>query len=362
MKIENKNIIFEILIFLKERFAIQSNDLDNAIQILKKDKNDKTLTKTDKSNIDDIFKGIFPIKLDKKIEEMKKHYDIKEEVYNNYHSEKKNKLKINIFNNDLISDSFNLEEEINKVNFIMTKLSNENQSTILLNVENKNQKNIGFGNTIQSSVLNEENKNLENNLSINLDLTYNSVYNNYSNFLKSKNEFQSSDVNKSFGSFNKMNKNFNCEKNKFDYFHKEFFSYKISENLDVILSQGVLNFQFNEIKPFYFRKLLFDQILELFFLIPKLFDIKFSDLKTDSWFTMLWNPYKTSNNLFNNTSFISLLNLENVTSKEPDNDEINTHSEEKMNAIKFVQEAILPIKLQKEIFLETIGKFYNNFN
>jgi len=360
LKIQNKIIIFELLHFIKEKFCIKSNDLDHILKILKnmnEDKLNKRVTKN-RNNIDDLLKNIFSIKGDKGFEDERKQENSKADYFINLNDESKNIEEINMYDDISRGESLILSEETNKIKSIIPPETKQNETKLLIDSQSlKNNHNIDFGNTVQSVILNEENKDPDPNVSINLDVTNNSIYTNYLDFLKSKNDFLYSDLNKSLDCDVKTDKKVDDDKKNCEDIEKEYFMYKLSENIELVLSHGILNFQFKELKPFYFRKLFFDQIFELFFLIPKLSDIKFSDLKTDSWLAIMWNPYKFSNNLFNNTSFISLINLKNNILKEMNKENSkNISSQEKIHKKSFIQEAILPIKLQKEIFLEALGK------
>jgi len=137
------------------------------------------------------------------------------------------------------------------------------------------------------------------------------------------------------------------DKNTIDYgnIEEEFFFHKFSENLNLIFSKGVLKLQYSESKPFFLRKIFYDQMIDIFTLIPLLKDINFFDLKFDSWFSIMWNPYKSSKNIFNNTSFISFYNIEIKKNHGYQLNKNNDHSDK-----KFIQKAILPLKFQKEIF------------
>jgi len=262
------------------------------------------------------------------------------------------------------------DTEISKLVSVNYCAKNQIDNTIDNDLNKKyNKNNISLSETIKSDLLlgdmvesiyigresqlnPQENRNFKySNESKNIEIenSTRSIYDNYLEFLKSKNDFFSLNNNKTF----ELNNIFEIkDRDEIDnLLKKECFIYKISENIGVIFAQGILTLQCSEMRPFYFRKIFSEEIFELLSLIPILSNIRISELKSDSWFSIHWNPYKSSKSVFNNTSFITFFNLENLL-KHKNTDKINGDKDN--NFKRFIPKANLPTRLQKDVFMNLI--------
>ena len=91
-----------------------------------------------------------------------------------------------------------------------------------------------------------------------------------------------------------------------------------------------------------------EQIKKIFFEILKLDNLNINDLQEDSWFSILWNPFKSTKTQFTNTSFISVYGFEKFEKEKV----IDLNQSFRICSIK----GILPIKVDHSLFFCPICK------
>jgi len=118
-------------------------------------------------------------------------------------------------------------------------------------------------------------------------------------------------------------------------------------NLKLIVRHNSIKFEFFEIRPPHSREILITQIEDLLNSFELLKRIHISDLMNDSYFSVLYNPFKSTKALMMTSSFL-------VYHK------INLDEDKFIESNKFFLEipvmGILPIKFDNKMFLNTINR------
>jgi hypothetical protein len=133
--------------------------------------------------------------------------------------------------------------------------------------------------------------------------------------------------------------------------------YKINESLIIKCYESKIKIEFNETKPLHLRMLLNDQINLIFNKIPYLNGIKFEDIHTSSWWSLLWSPNKSSVPQFMNTSFLVFYHLK---INKSNNKEVLSTSSGIIVEVPIV--GILPLKLRDQTWLSTIKPIIESNN
>ena len=83
------------------------------------------------------------------------------------------------------------------------------------------------------------------------------------------------------------------------------------------------------------------------------------DISIDSWFSILWTPYKSTKSNFLNTSFLTFYNFQNEKNDKNEGSQENQINQKQIyNSKNILLKGILPIKFDKEIFSKFFGKFF----
>jgi hypothetical protein len=113
-------------------------------------------------------------------------------------------------------------------------------------------------------------------------------------------------------------------------------------------SNEKIKLEFNENKPPHFRLILSDQLEFIANKFPSLKKIEISKLDKNSWFSILWTPFKCAKTQFYNTSFLSYYQF---NQSESDN-----YLRDFTNYCEIPIIGILPIKFDENIWLKKISK------
>jgi len=133
-------------------------------------------------------------------------------------------------------------------------------------------------------------------------------------------------------------------------------SFELSENenynIQYIAKENTVIIEFFENKPTFCRPILIDEITSLFERLPVLKEVFTSNLKSNSWFSLMWTPSKSSSSKVSNTSFLVYYQL-NLT-------EFINKSNSPFSEIPII--GILPIKMEETIWLNKINSQNFGFN
>lgn len=128
-----------------------------------------------------------------------------------------------------------------------------------------------------------------------------------------------------------------------------YFTYKINEKAVLIVDKCVMKIQYSEAKPYYIRKTLHEELKDLIDLIPRLKDIKFGAVDKDSWFSIFWNPIKSSKSYYTTNSFISFYSFQLNT-------EVKIDNKNERNFKNISLKGIIPTKFDKSLFCDSTSK------
>lgn len=130
--------------------------------------------------------------------------------------------------------------------------------------------------------------------------------------------------------------------------------YIITENFSFInYSNEKIKFEYNENKPPHLRLILSDQLDLILNQFPTLKKIEISKLDKNSWFSVLWTPFKCSKQQFYNTSFLSYYQFSQ--------NETDTFLRDFTQYSEVPIIGILPIKFDENLWLKNISKCKKNF-
>jgi hypothetical protein len=131
-------------------------------------------------------------------------------------------------------------------------------------------------------------------------------------------------------------------------------------NLKLIIKYNLIKFEFFEIRPPHSRQILITQIQDLLESFDLLGKIKLSEISSDSLFSILYSPFKSTKGLMMNSSFLvyQRLNFEanNFTLNSAKNFNVNK------NFVEVPIIGILPIKFENKMFLSMNSKNLSNMN
>lgn len=147
-------------------------------------------------------------------------------------------------------------------------------------------------------------------------------------------------------------KNGLIEKNqlyKNDSENKVVYEYVVTECFNFTnFSNEKIKLEFNENKPPHSRLILSDQLEFIANKFPSIKKIEISKLDKNSWFSILWTPFKCTKPHFYNTSFLSYYQF---NQSESDN-----YLRDFTNYCEIPIIGILPIKFDENIWLKKISK------
>jgi hypothetical protein len=118
------------------------------------------------------------------------------------------------------------------------------------------------------------------------------------------------------------------------------------DNIRIISDCNYAKIEFYETKPPHSRLILTDQLNIIINTLDSL-DVEMLNVDSSSWFSILWNPFKSSKVSFANTSFLVYYQL-----KVPEPNYNTNYA----NYSEIPLIGILPIKLDKNIWLSKISK------
>jgi len=147
-------------------------------------------------------------------------------------------------------------------------------------------------------------------------------------------------------------KNGSVEKNelyKNEIENKIIYEYVITENLTFTnYSNEKIKLEFNENKAPHSRLILSDQFEYIANKFPSIKKIEISKLDKNSWFSILWTPFKCAKPQFYNTSFLSYYQFNQSESE--------SYLRDFTNYCEIPIIGVLPIKFDENIWLRKISK------
>ena len=135
---------------------------------------------------------------------------------------------------------------------------------------------------------------------------------------------------------------------------KVVYEYLITENLSFTnYSNEKIKIDYHETKPPHMRPILTDQFEFILQKMPSLKKIEISKIEKNSWFSILWTPFKCSKQLFYNTSFLSYYKFSQ--------NETENYMSEFVNHNEVPIIGVLPTKFDENVWLKKISKSKINF-
>jgi hypothetical protein len=132
------------------------------------------------------------------------------------------------------------------------------------------------------------------------------------------------------------------------------YEYYITENLSFTnYSNEKVKIDYHETKPPHLRPILTDQFEFILKKLPSLQGIEISKIDKNSWFSILWTPFKCSKQLFYNTSFLSYYKF---SQNEAENYMSNFNNHNEVPII-----GVLPTKYDESVWLKKISKSKKKF-
>jgi hypothetical protein len=138
--------------------------------------------------------------------------------------------------------------------------------------------------------------------------------------------------------------------------NKVVYEYLITDNLSFTnYSNEKIKIDYHETKPPHMRPILTDQFEFLLRKLPSLGKIEISKIERNSWFSILWSPFKCSKQIFYNTSFLSYYKFSQNETENYMSDFTNH------NEVPII--GVLPTKYDETLWLKKISKSkkINNF-
>ena len=130
---------------------------------------------------------------------------------------------------------------------------------------------------------------------------------------------------------------------------KVVYEYHITENLSFTnYSNEKIKIDYHETKPPHMRPILTDQFEFLLQKMPSLRKIEISKVDKNSWFSILWTPFKCSKQQFYNTSFLSYYKFSQNENENYMSDFVNH------NEVPII--GVLPTKFDENVWLKKISK------
>lgn len=131
--------------------------------------------------------------------------------------------------------------------------------------------------------------------------------------------------------------------------NKVVYEYVITESFTFTnYSNEKIKLEFNENKASHSRLILSDQLEFIVTKFPSIKKIEISKLDNNSWFSILWTPFKCAKPQFYNTSFLSYYQF---NQSESDN-----YLRDFTNYCEIPIIGILPIKFDENLWLKKISK------
>lgn len=131
-------------------------------------------------------------------------------------------------------------------------------------------------------------------------------------------------------------------------YNKISFEYNVNDNLKIICLSSDVKIEFYETKPPHSRFILSEQLENIFYKLKFLNSIDLSKIEKCSWFSVLWSPFKSNQQLFSNTSFITYYQF--------DMGEYDYYMTSHQGYYEVPIVGILPIKLDENIWLRKFRK------
>ena len=126
------------------------------------------------------------------------------------------------------------------------------------------------------------------------------------------------------------------------------FEYNVNDNLKIICLPSDVKIEFYETKPPHSRYILSEQLENIFSKLKFLNSIDLSKIEKCSWFSVLWSPFKSNQQLFSNTSFLTYYQF--------DMGDYSYYMTSQKGYYEVPIVGILPIKLDENIWLRKFRK------
>lgn len=126
------------------------------------------------------------------------------------------------------------------------------------------------------------------------------------------------------------------------------FEYNVNDNLKIICLSTDVKIEFYETKPPHSRYILSEQFENIFSKLKFFNSIDLSKIEKCSWFSVLWSPFKSNQQLFSNTSFLTYYQF--------DIGEYSYCMTSHQGYYEVPIVGILPIKLDENIWLRKFRK------
>jgi len=131
------------------------------------------------------------------------------------------------------------------------------------------------------------------------------------------------------------------------------FEFYLTEDCKLRYFQGKITIEYYEDKPPYSRTILSEQINYILGLVDGLKEVMIPNVNQNSWFSIIWNPCKTHNHRFTNTSFLVYYQFQ-VT------DSLHNMCSSQYLEIPII--GILPINFEEILWLRKINNKSQQFN